>query len=110
ANPGYMNGPQTMWGGFGRSVNTYFIPLQEKVGAENVIAMAKKLGVHFRSSKDVEITSDETKSHLFGPFTIGVTDTVPLELANAYAAGAAGGLYCDPMPAVPIPAFFGGRV
>ena len=102
ANPGYMNGPQTMWGGFGRSVNTYFIPLQEKVGAENVIAMAKKLGIHFRSSKDVEITSDETKSHLFGPFTIGVTDTVPLELANAYATVAAEGLYCEPMPVTEI--------
>jgi membrane peptidoglycan carboxypeptidase len=102
ANPGYMNGPQTMWGGFGRSVNTYFIPLQEKVGAENVIAMAKRLGIHFRSSKDIEITSNETQSHLFGPFTIGVTDTVPLELANAYATVAAEGLYCEPMPVTEI--------
>jgi membrane peptidoglycan carboxypeptidase len=102
ANPSYMNGPQTMWGGFGRSVNTYFVPLQEKVGAENVIDMAKRLGIHFRSSTDIDFTSDPARAHLFGPFTIGVTDTVPLELANAYATVAAEGLYCEPIPVVEI--------
>jgi membrane peptidoglycan carboxypeptidase len=97
-----MNGPRNMWTGYGLSVNTYFIPLQEKVGAENVVQMAKNLGIHFRSSKDIEFTSDPVKAHLFGPFTIGVTDTVPLELANAYATVAAEGLYCEPMPALEI--------
>jgi len=98
ANPGYMNGPRNMWTGFGRSVNTYFVPLQEKVGTENVVAMAKRLGVVFRSPKDAEITDSKTESHAFGPFTIGVTDTVPLELANAYATVAAEGKYCTPIP------------
>jgi membrane peptidoglycan carboxypeptidase len=102
ANPSFMDGPRNMWSGFGRSVNTYFIPLQEKVGAENVIAMSKRLGIHYRSSKDIEITSDTKKSHLFGPFTIGVTDTVPLELANAYATVAAEGKYCEPIPVTEI--------
>jgi membrane peptidoglycan carboxypeptidase len=97
-----MNGPRNMWTGFGMSVNTYFIPLQEKVGAENVVEMSKKLGIHYRSSKDVEITSDPAKAHLFGPFTIGVTDTVPLELANAYATVAAEGKYCEPIPVTEI--------
>jgi membrane peptidoglycan carboxypeptidase len=97
-----MNGPRNMWTGFGLSVNTFFIPLQEKVGAENAIEMAKRLGIQFRSSKDAEITSDTRKSHLFGPFTIGVTDMVPLELANAYATVAADGKYCEPMPAIEI--------
>jgi membrane peptidoglycan carboxypeptidase len=102
ANPSFMDGPRNMWSGFGRSVNTYFIPLQEKVGAENVIAMSKRLGMHYRSSKDLEITSDVKKSHLFGPFTIGVTDAVPLEMANAYATVAAEGKYCEPIPATEI--------
>ena len=109
ASPGYMNGPRNMWTGFGRSVNTYFIPLQEKVGADNVIKMAQKLGVHFRSSKDQEVIADKG-GRLFGPFTIGVTDTVPLELANAYATVAADGLYCEPMPVVTLVDFFGEKV
>ncbi len=109
ANPGFMNGPRNMWTGFGRSVNTYFIPLQEKVGAENVIAMAKRLGIHFRSGKDQEVINNNG-GHLFGPFTIGVTDTVPLELANAYATVAAEGLYCEPMPVVTMLDFFGQKV
>jgi membrane peptidoglycan carboxypeptidase len=98
SNPPYMDGPRNMWTGYGRSVNTYFIPLQEKIGTENAVAMAKRLGVVFRSSKDKEITDSVDESHAFGPFTIGVTDTVPLELANAYATVAAEGKYCKPIP------------
>jgi membrane peptidoglycan carboxypeptidase len=98
SNPPYMDGPRNMWTGYGRSVNTYFIPLQEKIGTENAVAMAKRLGVVFRSGKDKEITDSVSESHAFGPFTIGVTDTVPLELANAYATVAAEGKYCKPIP------------
>jgi membrane peptidoglycan carboxypeptidase len=99
ANPSYMNGPRTMWSGFGRSVNTYFVPLQQMLGTSKPIAMAKRLGVQFRSSKDLQITNQPKElQDLFGPFTLGVTDTVPLELANAYATVAAEGKYCKPMP------------
>ena len=52
-----MNGPRNMWGGFGRSVNTYFVPLQEKVGADKVIEMAGRLGITFRNQKDRGATS-----------------------------------------------------
>jgi membrane peptidoglycan carboxypeptidase len=92
-----MSGPRNMWTGFGMSVNTYFVPLEEKVGAENVIAMSKKLGIQYRNSKDQAFTS-ESNAPSAGPFTLGITDTVPLELANAYATVAAEGLYCQPMP------------
>jgi membrane peptidoglycan carboxypeptidase len=90
-----------MWTGFGMSVNTYFVPLQEKVGADKVIEMSKRLGIQYRNTKDKEITSRD-RSRGFGPFTIGVTDTVPLELANAYATVAADGKYCQPMPVLTI--------
>ena len=33
-----MTGRQTMWSGFGKSVNTYFVPLQERIGTEKVLA------------------------------------------------------------------------
>jgi len=97
ANPGWMNGSRNMWTGFGRSVNTYFIPLQEKIGAESAVEMAGRLGIKFRSSTD-QAQIANNGGHLWGPFTIGVSDTVPLELANAYATVAADGLYCQPMP------------
>ncbi len=100
ANPSYMNGPRNMWGGFGHSVNTYFVPLQEKIGTSNAVAMAKRLGVQFRNKNDLETTKPGNDG--FGPFTLGVTDTVPLELANAYATVAAEGLYCTPIPVAQI--------
>src|SRR5262249_28623388 len=34
----------------------------------------------------------------WGSFTLGVADTTPLEMANAYAALAADGLYCEASP------------
>jgi membrane peptidoglycan carboxypeptidase len=96
-----MNGIRNMWTGYGGSVNTYFVPLEEKVGADNVVGMAKRLGMHFRNSNDLLYTSPE-HAFGFGPFTIGVTDTVPLELADAYATVAADGKYCEPIPVVKI--------
>jgi membrane peptidoglycan carboxypeptidase len=92
-----MNGSRNMWTGFGLSVNTYFVPLLEKVGAENAIKVAQKLGIKFRSSKDRD-NIERDGGHLWGAFTLGVSDTVPLDLANAYATVAADGIYCEPMP------------
>jgi membrane peptidoglycan carboxypeptidase len=92
-----MSGPKNMWTGFGGSVNTYFVPVEEKVGADNAIAMSKKLGIQYRNTKDQTFTSD-ANAKVAGPFTLGITDTVPLELANAYATVAADGVYCEPMP------------
>jgi len=108
ANPGWMNGPRTMWTGFGRSVNTYFVPLQERVGAENAVAMAKRLGVQFRAHgtpeapSDYELSQDPERAHEWGPFTLGVVSTTPLELVNAYATMAADGVYCEPLPVAEI--------
>src|SRR5436190_1628093 len=40
---GSMTGNHAMWSGFGKSVNTYFVQLEQKVGAENVVHMAERL-------------------------------------------------------------------
>jgi membrane peptidoglycan carboxypeptidase len=90
-----MAGVHTMWGAFGRSVNTYFVPLQQQVGAENVVKAAQKLGISFRSPEDARLAADP---HQWGAFTLGVSQTTPLELANAYATLAADGKYCEPIP------------
>ncbi|MER7460302.1 transglycosylase domain-containing protein [Micromonospora sp. NPDC126480] len=90
-----MAGVHNMWSAFGRSVNTYFVPLQQQVGADNVVKAAKKLGITFRAQEDLDL---EKGAHQWGAFTLGVSQTMPLELANAYATLAADGKYCEPIP------------
>jgi membrane peptidoglycan carboxypeptidase len=109
ANPGDMNGIRNMWSGFGQSVNTYFVPLEERVGAENVVDAAKRLGIKFRSrggvdrqgnklNGDFEMSEDPKLATQWGAFTLGVSSTTPLDVANAWAALAADGKYCEPIP------------
>ncbi|MEV6631645.1 transglycosylase domain-containing protein [Actinoplanes sp. NPDC051470] len=89
-------GPYNMWTGFGSSVNTYFVPLQERIGAEKVVKVAEKFGVRFREPSDAERA--KTDAHMWGSFTLGVSASTPLDMANAYATLAADGMYCEPTP------------
>ncbi|MET8837256.1 transglycosylase domain-containing protein [Micromonospora sp. NPDC004540] len=93
-----MAGVHNMWSAFGFSVNTYFVALQQQVGAENVVKAAQKLGITFRASNDASFAADKDAAHQWGAFTLGVSQTTPLELANAYATLAADGKYCEPIP------------
>ncbi|MEO3776305.1 transglycosylase domain-containing protein [Micromonospora sp. B11E3] len=93
-----MAGPHNMWSAFGSSVNTYFVPLQQQVGAENVVKAAQKLGIQFRSAEDAKFANSKEAAHQWGAFTLGVSATTPLDLANAYATLAADGKYCEPIP------------
>ncbi|MDG4822875.1 transglycosylase domain-containing protein [Asanoa sp. WMMD1127] len=95
-NPSWMDGYRTMWTGFGRSVNTYFVRLEEQVGAAKAVEMAQRLGIQFRAKSDAERASNDADD--WGSFTLGVADTTPLDLANAYATIAADGTYCAPLP------------
>ena len=96
ANPSWMDGYRTMWNAFGRSVNTYFVHLEEQVGPAAAVAEAKKLGVSFANPDDAKMA--KTSADGWGSFTLGVVDTTPLELASAYATVAAEGTYCKPLP------------
>ncbi|MGC5017567.1 penicillin-binding protein [Micromonospora sp. DT47] len=91
-----MTGVHNMWTAFGKSVNTYFVPLEQQVGAENVIKAAQKLGITFRDSEDARFAREGANQ--WGAFTLGVSATTPLEVANAYATLAADGKYCEPIP------------
>lgn len=108
ANPSWMDGYRTMWDGFGRSVNTYFVWLEQQVGADKAIAMAQKLGITFRADKDAAFAKDNPAG--WGSFTLGVSATTPLDLANAYATVAAEGTYCAPLPVVSITDSSGAKV
>jgi membrane peptidoglycan carboxypeptidase len=97
SNPS-MAGVHNMWSAFGFSVNTFFVPLEERAGALNTINVAKRLGIQFRSSNDAQMATAEGGADSWGSFTLGVTATTPLDLANAYATLAADGKYCEPTP------------
>ncbi|MFI5488322.1 transglycosylase domain-containing protein [Micromonospora echinaurantiaca] len=94
---GAMSGNQTMWSGFGKSVNTYFVWLEEQVGADKAVRLAEQLGLRWRTDVDREHASP-SKAPKWGAFTLGVSDATPLEMANAYAAIAADGRYCEAIP------------
>ena len=91
-------GPTNMWTGFGMSRNTFFVPLEERVGAENVVDVAKRFGVQFRAANDARLANNKEYAHDWGAFTLGVSSSTPLEMANAYATLAGDGMYCEPTP------------
>jgi len=91
-------GLQNMWSAFAQSTNTYFVPLQQRVGADNVVDVAKRLGIQFRTGEDLRLSSSKEAARDWGAFTLGVSQTTPLDLANSYATLAADGTYCEPIP------------
>src|SRR5690606_785363 len=91
-------GNYNMWTGFGESVNTYFVQLAERVGVANAIDVAMRLGIDFHNTKDLGLVTGEAADS-FGPFTLGVTQATPMDMAAAYATLPADGLYCEPIPA-----------
>ncbi|WP_344085595.1 transglycosylase domain-containing protein [Luedemannella helvata] len=92
-----MTGRQTMWSGFGKSVNTYFVQLEQRIGADRAVRMAERLGLRWRTDVD-RWQASPARASGWGSFTLGVADTTPLEMANAYATIAADGRYCTPIP------------
>ncbi|GAB7046779.1 transglycosylase domain-containing protein [Catenuloplanes indicus JCM 9534] len=99
ADKTYQDGYQNMWTGFGKSSNTYFIKLQQEVGVTKAVEMAKRLGIQFRNQQDAALAADPSG---WGSFTLGVSATTPLDMANAYATLAADGKFCKPTPVVSI--------
>ena len=90
-------GVYNMWTGFGKSVNTFFVPLEERAGAQNAVAVAKRFGIQFRSSSDATFAQPD-RAGQWGAFTLGVSASTPLDVANAYATLAGDGMYCAPTP------------
>jgi membrane peptidoglycan carboxypeptidase len=96
-----MTGVQNMWTGFGKSVNTFFVQLEQRVGADKAVRMAERLGLRWHTDID-RLQASPAKARGWGAFTLGVADTSPLEMANAYATLAADGRYCTPIPVLSI--------
>ncbi len=96
-----MAGRHNMWAGFGKSVNTFFVQLEERVGPEAAVRMAERLGLRWHTDID-RIQASPAKARTWGAFTLGVADTTPLEMAGAYATVAADGKHCAPLPVVSV--------
>ncbi|WP_239676692.1 transglycosylase domain-containing protein [Natronosporangium hydrolyticum] len=101
--PDQEPGNYNMWTAFGQSINTYYVQLVDRVGADNAVDVAKRLGIKFRASGTEENPQDAQyaspgRSSSWGPFTLGVSATTPLDLANAYATVSAEGVHCEPIP------------
>lgn len=99
------SGSYTMWTAFGRSVNTYFVPLEARVGLGAVVDAATQLGL-----ANVAQFAPQNGDLGSGSFTLGTPLESPVTMAAAYAAIADNGIYCLPTPVVSITDFDGNRL
>ena len=84
-----------------QSPNTGFVKLMEYTGVAPVVDMAVKLGMRSLAEPTAgggESIAETVKAQNQGSFTLGVTPTSVLELANVGATLASGGTYCPPTP------------
>ncbi|WP_433032715.1 penicillin-binding protein [Actinomycetospora sp. CA-053990] len=82
------------------SPNTGFVKLMEYTGVPPVVDMAVRLGMRSLAEPGPDGVSiaDTVREQNQGSFTLGVTPTSVLELANSGATLASGGMYCPPTP------------
>jgi membrane peptidoglycan carboxypeptidase len=84
-----------MWSGTAKSVNTYYVQLEQALGGINsIVQVAKDMGVPFRG----QLSKLSNKSC---SFTLGITSEWPLDIAGAYATLAAHGKYCETRQVAP---------
>lgn len=77
-----------------QSVNTFFATMVSDLGACNVLQTTTKFGVKSGTGKTITATP--------ASITLGTSNVTPVDLANAYATVASGGMYCPPHPVVSI--------
>jgi membrane peptidoglycan carboxypeptidase len=112
------SGSMTLQTALQTSPNTAFVILEEKTGMANVLDMANRLGLRRTMASNTATgaapnpeadTAEErqSQSQFFGPtensagkgsFTLGVSPTSGLELANVAATILSGGVWCPPTP------------
>ncbi|TKG72080.1 transglycosylase domain-containing protein [Prauserella endophytica] len=112
------SGSMTLQTALQTSPNTAFVILEEQAGMKAVVDMASKLGLRKTMASNAanggpvnpEAESQElsqSQTQFFGPtanspgkgsFTLGVSPTSGLELANVAATIMSGGVWCPPTP------------
>jgi membrane peptidoglycan carboxypeptidase len=82
---GHSYGPIDMAEATARSVNTYFVQLEQRTGLCGAPALAERMGLR---------RADGGSLSRVPSFTLGVDEVSPLRMAEAYATLAAGGKHC----------------
>ncbi|GAA2817749.1 transglycosylase domain-containing protein [Saccharopolyspora taberi] len=107
---GVTPGPRTLQKALATSPNTAFVALQERVGLNETVDMAARLGMRqtmlasdrvgdpVPEGSNVQSQADWIKQSNVGAFTLGFTPTSPLELGNVAATIISGGTWCPPTP------------
>ncbi|MFI0416872.1 transglycosylase domain-containing protein [Spongiactinospora sp. 9N601] len=86
-------GPHSISTGTWKSVNIFYMMLEQKVGLCDVVRTARRFGVK---------RADGTPLREVPTFTLGVNEVDPVTVAAAFAAFGARGRYCRPMAIVEI--------
>jgi membrane peptidoglycan carboxypeptidase len=87
-----------------QSPNTAFVKLLESTGVPAVVDMSQRLGVTSLATTPADdkpgspSIADVARSHQQASFTLGVSPTSSLELANVAATLASHGTWCPPSP------------
>ncbi|MGE5719554.1 MAG: transglycosylase domain-containing protein [Nocardioidaceae bacterium] len=84
------SGTFNLYTGTQQSVNTFFAQLELRTGLCPPVKLARAMGV--------TVPEDQ----IYPPFTLGVVNTDPLTMAEAYATFAARGMHCDARPVTEI--------
>ncbi|GAY11599.1 transglycosylase domain-containing protein [Pseudonocardia sp. N23] len=90
------------------SPNTAFVKLEETTGIPPVVDMAERLGLTSLATTPATRTpgspsiGDVAKSQRQASFTLGVSPTSSLELANVMATLASHGVWCPPSPVLSV--------
>ena len=94
------SGNMNMYTGTRLSVNTYFAQLERDAGLCNTVKAAESMGIVVPFDPDHKDSQGRPApiTNQVGPFTLGVTNVSPLDMAAAYATPASGGDYCKPLP------------
>jgi membrane peptidoglycan carboxypeptidase len=105
SNDGNYPGQLTLQDALAQSPNTAFVKLEETTGVAPVVDMAVNLGMT-SLAKPTEpggpSIADTVKAQNQASFTLGVSPTSPLELANVGATLASHGTWCPPNPIVSV--------
>jgi membrane peptidoglycan carboxypeptidase len=80
-----------LYSGTRLSINTFFAQLEQRTGLCKPYELAKSMGVRLTNPTGPGAERVPT-------FTLGIPDTTPLEMAEAYATFAARGKHCDARP------------
>jgi membrane peptidoglycan carboxypeptidase len=84
------SGTFNLYTGTQQSVNTFFAQLELRTGLCAPVTLARKMGVTVPDNQ------------IYPPFTLGIVNTDPLTMAEAYATFPGRGLHCDARPVTEI--------